>query len=190
MTGLDAQRDDGPLGTRPSRRPVPLPEPALVLLAVLVGTLVPAVGAPGPAWWYVLAATVLALVARWGGHDRNLAWTVPALLRALEYGAVLVIVGDHPAGYGLLAALAFHHYDIVYRLRLQGAAPPAWRSVAVGGWAGRLAVLVIAAAAGATAVVVPVLATVVAAVGVTESVSSWIRNAARTGAADAAIEET
>ena len=45
---------------------------------------------------------------------------------------------SHAAAFALIAALAFRHYDLVYRPRFQGVAPPAWLGFAAGGWDGRL----------------------------------------------------
>ena len=42
------------------------------------------------------------------------------------------------AAFALLCALAFRHYDLVYRLRHRGVAPPRWLDRAGGGWDGRL----------------------------------------------------
>ena len=76
-------------------------------------------------------------------HTDRFAWAVPGFLRVAEYGGLLWIAanaGDssHAAAFALIAALAFHHYDLVYRPRFQGVAPPTWLGFAAGGWDGRL----------------------------------------------------
>ncbi|CAM5629531.1 CDP-alcohol phosphatidyltransferase family protein OS=Streptomyces alboniger OX=132473 GN=CP975_31200 PE=3 SV=1 [Streptomyces alboniger] len=59
-------------------------------------------------------------------------WLVPPFFRAAEYGTVLVLAakadvnGALPAAFGLVAAVAYHHYDTVYRIRGGAGAPPAW----------------------------------------------------------------
>ncbi len=51
------------------------------------------------------------------------------LFRAAEYGTVLVLAADAevngalPAAYGLVSAVAYHHYDTVYRIRGDAGAP-------------------------------------------------------------------
>jgi hypothetical protein len=126
-----------------------------------------------------------AWLARRAGHDvpsssGRLGWLVPPALRVIEYGAIVALtaVADSdamPACYALLAVLAFHHYDIVYRLRTQGQAPPAWVGMAGGGWDGRLiAVAVVALVAGdALGVLLLVAAVVLGALFAGESIASW-----------------
>ena len=62
---------------------------------------------------------------------RPLRWAVPAALRAASTAALLWIAASRatrrcPAAFALIAALAFRHYDLVYRPRFQGVAPPRW----------------------------------------------------------------
>jgi hypothetical protein len=73
----------------------------------------------------------------------RLRWTAPAAVRLLEYAGLLWLAAlagpsSTPAAFALLAALAFRHYDLVYRLRFQGATPPRALGDAAGGWEGRL----------------------------------------------------
>jgi hypothetical protein len=173
VTALAHHRDDGPLLRRTARPTLPVAEP--LLLAAALGLVAAAALTPGPAWTWLAAAWVLALGARAGRTPPRLAWPVPALLRALEYGAVLVLVGDDGSGYALLATLAFHHYDIVYRLRLRGAAPPPWLATVTGGWSVRVAVLTVGAALGAAIPVAQALTAVLATVYVVEATVSWSR---------------
>jgi hypothetical protein len=109
-------------------------------------------------------------------------WLVPGTIRCLEYGSLILtayLAHGHAirACFALLAVLAFHHYDTVYRLRQQGAPPPAWVSIAGGGWDGRIILAFIALAVAVTRVGMAVAAGLLAILFVGESVSSWIRAA-------------
>ena len=112
-------------------------------------------------------------------HHR-LGWLVPAFLRAAEYSLALWLgwrAGALPQTFALLAALAYRHYDVVYRERYQGVVPPAWVGVAGLGWDGRATVLL----AGWRAGVYPTTATLLAVwcglLFVSESVAGWVRAA-------------
>jgi hypothetical protein len=147
---LLAYRDDGPLAGALGRAlgaVVRLPAPVLVVLGALpLGALAAAPGeeadrlaVAGALAWFVL----LAGAAGGRPHGGRLGWLVPCLLRLAEYGTLLwfaTLAGSSavPAAYALLAALAFRHYDIVYRLRYQGVAPPPWLGLLAAGWEGRL----------------------------------------------------
>ena len=146
---LAIYRDDGPLarllGT--PGRAVPLPPIFLIVAGAL------------PACVLLLlrredvTQEVVALVIGWavlaGGlssgrpHSDRLRWAVPPALRLLEY-TTLVWIGmlagadARPAAFALLCALAFRHYDLVYRLRHQGIGPPDWIGSVALGWEGRL----------------------------------------------------
>ncbi len=66
----------------------------------------------------------------------RLGWLTPAAARALEQGGLALLVGWHrpgalPAAYLLLAAVALHQYDVVYRQRLAEAGGDE-------GWLGRV----------------------------------------------------
>jgi len=181
---LAALRDDGPLAGWPAAGRLPLPEPVLLVAAVLVAVpgaaLLPGwLGGAGSAWaqpWpWVAAGLALAILGRLGRVPDRLGWPAPALLRAVEYGSVLVLAGGSAGSYGLLAALAFHHYDVVYRLQLLHRGPPRWFEVATGGWPGRTLLLVAAAAAGQLDRVVAPAAIVLGGVFVAESVVTWRR---------------
>jgi hypothetical protein len=172
-------RDDGPVSLL-ARGWLPIPEVLLLTLAASA-PLAPLTAVsdrlawpgPAPAWTWIAAAWTLAVLASLGRVLPRLQWPVPALLRAVEYGGVLALGGASPWTYALLLTLAFHHYDIVYRVRLLGTGPPRWLGVAGGGWPVRLAVLVAAAAVGWTSVAVQVLTVLLAALFTTESVRSW-----------------
>lgn len=85
--------------------------------------------------------------------------------------------GALPAAFGLVAAVAYHHYDTVYRIRGNAGAPPRRLVRAIGGHEGRtLLVAVLAAALTATAfqVALTVLAVAVALVVLAESIRFWV----------------
>lgn len=172
------------LGKR-SARPLPgsrllLALPGAVLLVAVTWT------SGYGSWWPVLAAALYALtsgaaVARplTGALD----WLVPPLFRAAEYGTVLLLAaaaevnGALPAAFGLVAAVAYHHYDTVYRIRGDAGAPPHWLVRAIGGHEGRtLLVTVLAALLAATdfKVALTALAVAVALLVLFESIRFWV----------------
>ena len=192
-TWLVPHRDLGPLDGvlgRPGR----LPLPQVVLLLVACGLLVVpvlaqvivgrhhAIGVPGegatplgPVWVWAAAAVALAALAMLGRSLRRLDWPVPGLLRAVEYGTVLQLVGASPWAYLLLAVLAAHHYGIVYRVRSSAPGSSTRSSMLAGGWPVRCTVLVVAAATDTVAVAVAVLALALVPVVATDAVRSWLR---------------
>ncbi|MQS03664.1 DUF5941 domain-containing protein, partial [Streptomyces alkaliterrae] len=105
-------------------------------------------------------------------------WLVPALFRAAEYGLILVLAqiaankevnGALPAAFGLVAALAYHHYDTVHRIRGGTGAPPRWLVRVSGGHEGRTLLVSLAAVASLDAdrsPVVPGFASVLTALAV------------------------
>ena len=104
------------------------------------------------------------------------AWAVPPLIRLVEYAGLLAIgaAGDAlPAAFALVAALAYRHYDLVYRLRHRGVTPPPWVDAVGLGWEGRLALAVVLLLAGALPAGFFVLAGVLGVVFVAESVAGW-----------------
>ncbi|URN17663.1 DUF5941 domain-containing protein, partial [Streptomyces sudanensis] len=113
-------------------------------------------------------------------------WLVPPVLRAAEYAAVLVLAaradapGALPAAFGLVAAVAYHHYDTVYRIRGNAGAPPAHLVRALGGHEGRTLLVAVLAALLATGggdgftLALAVLAGAVALVGLAESIRFWV----------------
>ncbi|WP_309093341.1 DUF5941 domain-containing protein [Streptomyces sp.] len=197
--------DSGPLAQgiaealrRPARSLPGFTAPAVALLGGLAVVLTSAVtGFGGP--WPVVAALAYALasglaVAR--PLKGALDWLVPPFLRAAEYGTVLVLAaradvnGALPAAFGLVAAVAYHHYDTVYRIRGDAGAPPAWLVRSIGGHEGRtLLVTVLAAllAAPQFTVALMVLAVAVALVVLVESIRFWV--AAHKGGAPAVHDE-
>uniref|UniRef100_UPI0006EB4207 DUF5941 domain-containing protein n=1 Tax=Streptomyces prasinopilosus TaxID=67344 RepID=UPI0006EB4207 len=197
--------DSGPLAERlaralePAARRLPgFTAPAAALLGGAAVTATAALtGFGGP--WPVLAALLYVLtsalaVAR--PLKGPLDWLVPPFLRAAEYGTVLALAagagvnGALPAAYGLVAAVAYHHYDTVYRIRGDAGAPPPWLVRATGGHEGRtLAVVVLAALLTAPqfTVALTVLAVAVALLVLLESIRFWV--AAHRGGAPAVHDE-
>ncbi|MFC5212804.1 DUF5941 domain-containing protein [Streptomyces coerulescens] len=169
-----------------------LPGFAVPAVALLGGVAVVATAAltdfGGP--WPLVAALVYAAtsalaVAR--PLKGALDWLVPPFFRAAEYGTVLALAvkaevnGALPAAFGLVAAVAYHHYDTVYRIRGNAGAPPAWLVRAIGGHEGRtLLVTVLAAVLSASqfTVALTALAVAVALVVLVESIRFWVSSGA------------
>jgi hypothetical protein len=102
----------------------------------------------------LLATSVPAATRRRWWAQRS-AWSVPALLRLLELGVVAAVaLLWHPAAvvaaFWWMAVVAFHHYDTLYRA-MQGYAAPRWLVWLGLGWEGRTVVVLVLAAASATA---------------------------------------
>ncbi|WP_406260039.1 DUF5941 domain-containing protein [Streptomyces nigra] len=183
---------------KPARR---LPGFAIPAVALLGGALVVAVSAAtGPGTpWPPLAALVYAVtsgiaVAR--PLKGALDWLVPPVFRAAEYCTVLVLAaqadvnGALPAAFGLVAAVAYHHYDTVYRIRGGAGAPPAWLVRTIGGHEGRTLLVTLLAAvltASQFTVALTALAVAVALVVLVESIRFWVT--AHKGGAPAVHDE-
>ncbi|MFC9956525.1 DUF5941 domain-containing protein [Streptomyces nigra] len=183
---------------KPARR---LPGFAVPAVALLGGALVVAVSAAtGPGTpWPPLAALVYAVtsgiaVAR--PLKGALDWLVPPVFRAAEYCTVLVLAaqadvnGALPAAFGLVAAVAYHHYDTVYRIRGGAGAPPAWLVRTIGGHEGRTLLVTLLAAvltASQFTVALTALAVAVAVVVLVESIRFWVT--AHKGGAPAVHDE-
>ncbi|MGW1494887.1 DUF5941 domain-containing protein [Streptomyces sp. NPDC002402] len=114
-------------------------------------------------------------------------WLVPPVFRAAEYCTVLALAaraevnGALPAAFGLVAAVAYHHYDTVYRIRGGTGAPPNWLVRVIGGHEGRtLAVAVLAALVTNEhfTIALTVLAVAVALVVLAESIRFWVSSGA------------
>jgi phosphatidylglycerophosphate synthase len=184
--------DSGPLTEaaakglgRTARRLPGFTAPAVALLggaAVVVTAALTDFGGPWPAvaaLAYVLTSALAVARPLKGALD----WLVPPFFRAAEYGTVLVLAakadvnGALPAAFGLVAAVAYHHYDTVYRIRGDAGAPPQWLVRTVGGHEGRtLAITVLAVLLTATQfkVALTVLAVAVALVVLAESIRFWV----------------
>lgn len=188
--------DSGPIAQIFSRL-VRGPRSALPVIAFVGGAVVVATSAAAPvgSWWPVAAAAVygvLAGVAVSRPLKGSLDWLVPPVFRAAEYLTVLVLAarsdvqGALPAAFGLVSAVAYHHYDTVYRIRGGTGAPPQWLVRTVGGHEGRtLVVAVLAAVLTAQhtdntdfTVALTVFAVVVALVVLAESIRFWVSSGA------------
>ncbi|MFD8671958.1 DUF5941 domain-containing protein [Streptomyces seoulensis] len=181
--------DTGPLGGALGR----------VLKRGLPGLAVPAVAFLGGAavvacsaltgfggWLPVVGALVYVLTSALATArplKGSLDWLVPPFFRAAEYGTVLALAaradvhGALPAAFGLVAAVAYHHYDTVYRIRGDAGAPPAWLVRAIGGQEGRTLLVTVLAAlltASQFTVALTVIAVCVALLVLVESIRFWV----------------
>ncbi|MEP6462834.1 MAG: DUF5941 domain-containing protein [Frankiaceae bacterium] len=180
-------RDDGPVAVLVAAMTErlaggPRPDPALLTVAGVVPVAVVAAlpGGGPPALlgagfgWLVLSAGAGAV----GPLTARLDWLVPPLLRTVEYGLLLRLAGLNSGGlagcYALLAAVAYHHYDVVYRIRTRRSAPPRWLQMAGGGWDGRLLAGYALFRAGRLAPGLKVGAGLLGGLFATESVRSWL----------------
>lgn len=78
----------------------------------------------------------------------RLGWLVPPVYHAFEYAIAIALAaeihGAMPLAFAYLAAVIYHHYDIVYRLRAS-ASVPRWLTVAGAlGFEGRVVILLLA----------------------------------------------
>ncbi|MFI8853052.1 DUF5941 domain-containing protein [Streptomyces sp. 891-h] len=197
--GIRALTDSGPLAELAARllRPVRLPLLGVPAVALFGGAVILATAwaAPLGGYWPVLAAAVYALcagVALARPLMGPLDWLLPPFFRIAEYGTILVLAaradtdGTLPAAFGLVAALAYHHYDTVYRIRGGTGAPPHWLVRAVGGHEGRTLVVTVAAALWlgdgghmqGFNFALTALAVVIAAVVLVESIRFWVSSQA------------
>ncbi|SCZ16865.1 Phosphatidylglycerophosphate synthase [Streptomyces sp. 136MFCol5.1] len=115
-------------------------------------------------------------------------WLVPPIFRAAEYCTILALAARSdvdqalPAAFGLVSAVAYHHYDTVYRIRGGTGAPPRWLVRTIGGHEGRTLVVAVLAAvftqhSGFT-VALTALAVAVALVVLVESIRFWVSSGA------------
>ncbi|CAL9613704.1 DUF5941 domain-containing protein [Streptomyces sp. enrichment culture] len=178
--------DNGPLAEGLSKVAWPLKTPFASALtgaaALVVTTAIAPYGSPLPALaavFYVCFSALALARPLTGALD----WLVPPFFRAAEYGTVLILAakadvsGALPAAFGLVAAVAYHHYDTVYRIRGSAGAPPAWLVRAVGGQEGRTLLVAVLAAllTGAQfTVALTALAVAVALVVLVESIRFWV----------------
>ncbi|MFD9791032.1 DUF5941 domain-containing protein [Streptomyces sp. NPDC059070] len=142
---------------------------------------------------YVIVAAALYAVFAGAAVSRPLKgaldWLVPPFFRAAEYCTVLVLAarsevdGALPAAFGLVAAVAYHHYDTVYRIKGGSGAPPRWLVRLAAGHEGRtllVAALVAALADRGTDLTraLTALAVAVALLVVVESIRFWVSSGA------------
>jgi hypothetical protein len=186
-----AYRDDGLLaramGALVAGQLPPLPPAVVGLFVTGVLLLIGVAGTEGPA---VLAPAVVLLLAGPGSshrHDGRLDWLVPPILRLTEYGFVVAVGFAHDAPpvltLLLVGAIAFHHYDTVYRIR-QRVYPPGWLATAGLGWEGRMVLVALGALAGAVTALFLLLTLYLWAFFLWESLTCWLA-APRAGVAAA-----
>jgi hypothetical protein len=186
-TTLDAYRDDGPLARAVGAAlggAIRLPSIVLVTAGVLPLLALVAAEAGGASDAAVGAAIAWLVLAGGVSSGRpqtdRLRWAVVPLLRLAEYSGIVWIAalagGSAPAAaFALLAAVAFRHYDIVYRLRYQGRPPPRWLGDLAGGWEGRLIAAWVLLVTDAVAAGFFAIAAILGVLFVTESALSWAR---------------
>ncbi len=187
---LGAMVDVGPIGwlwhhALPGRS-LPAPLVTLIALIVLTGALLftPSAGAM---WilvgvlWYVLLISFASRQPLNGWAD----WVLPPSYRAAEcavaIGSAAILAPQAlPAAFAYVAAVSYHHYDTVYRLRGAETAPPRWLVAATGGHDGRMLILALLTLAGSAWLAggLIVLAIYLAVLFVAESVvntATWVR---------------
>ena len=179
---LTVYRDDGPIAGALGRVAAKVPAVVLALTAAL--PLVAAMAIEGDDASDALAGGVLAWAIVLGGLSKartetgRFRWGVPPLIRFVEYAGLLwigALGGALAAAFALIAALAYRHYDLVYRLRHRGETPPAWVDLAGLGWEGRLLLGWVLLLVGALPAAFYVLAAVLGVVFVVESVAGWTK---------------
>ncbi|MEV5452152.1 DUF5941 domain-containing protein, partial [Streptomyces sp. NPDC052535] len=173
------------LATEPGHAPPAITAPAVALLggaAVVATAALTDFGGPWPlvaAIVYLLTSALAVARPLKGALD----WLVPPFFRAAEYLTVLFLAakadvnGALPAAFGLVAAVAYHHYDTVYRIRGDAGAPPQWLVRTIGGHEGRTLVICVLAAlltAPQFKLALTVLAVAVALVVLVESIRFWV----------------
>lgn len=162
-----------------------LPAPVLAFLGGAAVVAVAAFTSYGSPWVVVAAVVyvVLSGLALARPLKAPLDWLVPPFFRAAEYGTVLVLAakadvnGALPAAFGLVSAVAYHHYDTVYRIKGGAGAPPRRLVRAIGGQEGRTLVVALAATLLSTTdftVALTALAVAVALVVLVESIRFWV----------------
>ncbi|MFI9645406.1 DUF5941 domain-containing protein [Streptomyces sp. NPDC052040] len=192
--------DSGPLTElldRSARGPGRGAAPWLALAAAVLAVAPALVWGAG--WQSVLGAAVAAVLSAAAvlrPLKGSLDWLVPPFFRAAEYGTVLALAakagvnGVLPAAFGLVAAVAYHHYDTVYRIRGDAGAPPRGLVRAVAGHEGRTLLVTVLAAlltAAQFRVALTALAVYVALVVLVESIRFWVT--AHQGGAPAVHDE-
>lgn len=179
------QRDDGPLARAIGRAGTALPVTPFALLASAVLPLAVLIAVRGDAATDAAAGIAIAWLVLAGGasqgrpHTDKLRWAVPPLLRAAEYGGLLwlgALAGDGlPGAFAVISVLWFRHYDLVYRVRHQGVAPPRALGDTLLGWEGRLVGGWLLLVTGALPAGFYVYAAVAAVVLVAETIDAWQR---------------
>jgi hypothetical protein len=185
---LALYKDDGPLARAIGAVLAPLANavPHTLLVAAAIAPMFVLMAAKGEQADHTTAGIAIAwlvLVAgATGGREPTdrLRWAVAPVIRLAEYAGILWIgamggESSEPAAFTLICALAFRHYDVVYRLRHQGVAPPQWVGDLALGWDGRLVLGYILLVAGALPAGFFIAAGLLATVFVAESIAGWRR---------------
>jgi hypothetical protein len=176
-------RDDGPVAHAIGRA-LAGRVPAVLTLLVGLAPLIAAVAIEGGDASNGLLAAVIAWLILCGSASsgtlprEHRRWALPVLVRGGEY-ITLVWIGaiagqdTYPATYALLAALAYRHYDLVYRLRHRAEVPPRWLNLLALGWEGRLVLAYVLLVTGALPTGFFVWAGLLAVVEIGETVAAW-----------------
>lgn len=176
-----AYRDDGALsramGALVAGQLPPLPPAIVGMFVTGVLLMVGVAGADGMAVFAPAVALLLAGPGSSHPHDGRIDWLVPPILRLTEYGFVAAVGFAHDVPpwliFLLLGAMAFHHYDVVYRVR-QRVYPPPWLATAGLGWDGRMLLIALGALAGQMTLVFCLLALYLWGLFGWESVTCWL----------------
>jgi Family of unknown function (DUF5941) len=170
-------RGDGPIAVWIGRfvdgRLPPLPP---LIVGLLVTGMLAGLGLqnlPGILVLTPVEAMLLASLASWHPHFGPRDWMVPPLLQAGEYWFIAALGFAHrvspPATFALLAAVALYHLDLAYRARYELVPSPDGSFVTAAGqlsysdragfgWDGRMIVCGLAAVAGISPMIYPLLA--------------------------------
>ena len=144
---------------------------------------------PGSQWGHLDVLLDLGPLARLFGRAVRLPlahvldWQLPALMWLVEavviatVGWVHLVAAEQGLAFAFLAAVAYHRYDVVYRLRDTGEPAASWLTLAGLGVEGRLLVVlaVVAWAPDALPVVLAVGAVWLAVLYLAESTAGWRR---------------
>jgi hypothetical protein len=180
---VDEQLDLGPLAVASGRVGRPAFWTGLAGAVLLAGAaLALSLDAVGAALAAGLAGALLVGQGWQPPLHHPLDWQAPAALWVAESLVVAVLVthtagATSAAGFAFLCAVAYHRYDVLYRQRDTGEAPPPWLSVAGLGTDGRVVALLVVALLAPDALV-PVLwvaAGYLTLLYVAESAAGWRR---------------
>ncbi|WP_328314985.1 CDP-alcohol phosphatidyltransferase family protein [Streptomyces sp. NBC_00442] len=184
--------DSGPLAHLVAARAPRIPGAPVVAAVGAAALIAAALTQPVGGSQMIVAAVfyaVLSGLAVAGPLKGALDWLVPPLFRVAEYCTVLVLAarsdvnGALPAAFGLVSAVAYHHYDTVYRIKGGSGAPPQWLVRVIGGHEGRTLVVAVLAAVLATrgtdfTLALTALAAAIALVVLVESIRFWVSSGA------------
>jgi len=134
-----------------------LPAWSAIVGCALVGVGAVLVAATRQSGWLVVGLAVVGALLVGAGCrpplQHPLGWQLSSLLWLAEAGLVLALVNALPeraewVGYAYLAAVAWHRYDVVYRLRDTGTHSQPWVTLVTLGVDGRWVLLALVAALG------------------------------------------